>query len=360
MSYGEGRIFQRPGSGRWTVAYYVNGHEKRETVSTEKAAQKLLRKRLAAKDTGQVIETEDNRLTVGAMLDSYEEYLADKKSAVTMKCHLNPVREAFEDRKALSLRVEDFKQYREDRLALGKSKATVDRELEALRAAYRSAMKQERLSRVPFIPMFGKSADVVRTGFVERETFDKILKALRDAGQEGLADAASFAYLSAWRKGEVFPLVWSQVDMKSKEVRLQTSKSGHPRTLPLEGEILSVIERRWAARRFETQTGPAISESVFHEGGIPLGDVRKSWAKACKAAGVPGLRFHDLRRSGIRNLTRSGVSQSVAMSISGHRTISTFLRYDIASEEDKRDALRKVQEKSSEGSNLVGFPTSSR
>jgi hypothetical protein len=31
------------------------------------------------------------------------------------------------------------------------------------------------------------------------------------------------------------------------------------------------------------------------------------------------------------------------MSISGHRTISTFLRYDIASDGDKRDALRKVE-----------------
>ena len=40
--------------------------------------------------------------------------------------------------------------------------------------------------------------------------------------------------------------------------------------------------------------------------------------------------------------TRAGVPQSVAMSISGHRTVSTFLRYDIASDEDKRDALRAV------------------
>ena len=33
----------------------------------------------------------------------------------------------------------------------------------------------------------------------------------------------------------------------------------------------------------------------------------------------------------------------LAMSISGHRTISTFLRYAIASEEDKQEALRKVE-----------------
>jgi integrase len=85
------------------------------------------------------------------------------------------------------------------------------------------------------------------------------------------------------------------------------------------------------------------SEFVFHDRGVPVGDIRKSWAASCKAAGAPGLRFHDLRRSGIRNMTRSGVPPSVAMSISGHRTISTFLRYDIASEEDKREALRKVE-----------------
>jgi hypothetical protein len=86
-----------------------------------------------------------------------------------------------------------------------------------------------------------------------------------------------------------------------------------------------------------------LSEYVFHQDGTPVGDIQKAWAAACKAAGVPGLRFHDLRRSGIRNMTRSGVTPSIAMSISGHRTISTFLRYDIASEEDKREALRKVE-----------------
>jgi hypothetical protein len=87
----------------------------------------------------------------------------------------------------------------------------------------------------------------------------------------------------------------------------------------------------------------------------PLGDIRKSWAAATKAANVPGLRFHDLRRSGVRNLIRAGVPQSVAMSISGHRTVATFLRYDIASDEDKREALRKVEALAAEAgkSNVV-------
>jgi type I restriction enzyme M protein len=364
VGYGDGRIFQErrkdgtPKSSRWTISYYVNGHEKRETAATEKAARQLLRKRLTARDAGQIVETEDTRLTVKAMLDTYEAHLGDqgKKSAATIKSHLKPVRAMFNDRRALSLRADDFEQYRKDRLRErelggekkpGKSKATVDHELGALRAAYRLSMKQGRLSRVPHIPLFGKSADVPRTGFVERETFDVIAELLWTAAREALADASTFAYLSAWRRGEIFPLPWTQVDRKAREIRLPTSKSGHPRTLPLEGELLALIERRWLARTFETPSGPALAEFVFHEGGVPIGDIRKCWAAACKAAGVPGLRFHDLRRSAIRNMTRSGVPPSIAMSISGHRTISTFLRYDIASEEDKREALRKVEARAS-------------
>ena len=42
-------------------------------------------------------------------------------------------------------------------------------------------------------------------------------------------------------------------------------------------------------------------------------------------------------------MVRAGVPQAVAMSISGHRTISMFLRYNITSDDDQRDALRRTQ-----------------
>src|SRR4030095_3167178 len=83
-----------------------------------------------------------------------------------------------------------------------------------------------------------------------------------------------------------------QVDQKVGEVRLQTSKSGHPRTLPLEGELQALINRRWAGRTYPTPDGPALSEFVFHQDGVPVGDIRKAWPAACKTGGVPDLRFH--------------------------------------------------------------------
>jgi integrase len=76
--------------------------------------------------------------------------------------------------------------------------------------------------------------------------------------------------------------------------------------------------------------------------GHQVGDFRVAWAEACKAAGRPGAIFHDLRRSGVRNMVRAGVSETVAMKISGHRTSSMFRRYNITSDEDLRAVAERM------------------
>jgi len=51
---------------------------------------------------------------------------------------------------------------------------------------------------------------------------------------------------------------------------------------------------------------------------------------------------HDLNRFTDPNMVRAGVPQSVAMSISGHKTVSMFLRYNITSGADQLDALKRT------------------
>lgn len=59
--------------------------------------------------------------------------------------------------------------------------------------------------------------------------------------------------------------------------------------------------------------------------------------------GFDGTIVHDLRRSVIRNMIRAGVSEPVAMSISGHQSAAIFRRYNITSVDDQRRALAATQ-----------------
>jgi len=101
-------------------------------------------------------------------------------------------------------------------------------------------------------------------------------------------------------------------------------------------------------------------------------NLRVEWEKACAACGLGtrvkiegkrivrsdrkqprhvkntwyrynGLIVHDLRRSAIRNLIRAGVSEQVAMRISGHKTVSVFRRYNIVATDDVVTAMRRLE-----------------
>lgn len=87
-------------------------------------------------------------------------------------------------------------------------------------------------------------------------------------------------------------------------------------------------------------TGTVEAKYIFHCKGEPIGDFRKAWATACKLAGVEHRLFHDLRRTAVREMLRSGVHESTARKISGHKTASMLQRYNIQSESDIREAMQ--------------------
>jgi hypothetical protein len=70
---------------------------------------------------------------------------------------------------------------------------------------------------------------------------------------------------------------------------------------------------------------------------------REHQPEALQKAGLPaGRLFHDLRRSAVRTLIRAGVDETTAMKVSGHKTRSMLLRYNIVTERETADALLRA------------------
>lgn len=106
--------------------------------------------------------------------------------------------------------------------------------------------------------------------------------------------------------------------------------------------IRELIERQFQRKlEIESKRHVNITTLFFHADGRPIKNFRGAWNTACEKSGIYRT-FHDLRRTAVRNLIRSGVSQKVAMEISGHTTDSVFNRYDITSPADREEAASKV------------------
>jgi Phage integrase family len=104
-------------------------------------------------------------------------------------------------------------------------------------------------------------------------------------------------------------------------------------------------------------SGPAIIKELRERGGEKkprrVKAFTKAWKNACRAAGCPGRIPHDLRRTAVRNMVRRGISETVAMQMTGHRTRSVFERYNIVSNGDLRTAAKQLSGLTAESGDTV-------
>jgi integrase len=336
---GEGRIWQ---IGRiWWIQYYVHGRQVRESSHSykEQVAERFLRQRLGEAAAGIAAPPQVARVTYEELRDTliadYEanrrRWLRKGRDGKSYICGVSRLDEFFYGYRAVNITTDAIRKFIRERQEKGATNGTINRSLALLRRMFRLAVQDRKLRDVPHFPMLKESPP--RKGFLEYTEFQR----LRDALPEYLRTVATVAYYTGMRLGEILSLRWRNINFFEAEARLDpgSTKNDEPRTVPLARELQEML-------KMERQKNPD-AEFVFTRDGEHIQSFRKAWSSACDRTGVSGLLFHDLRRTGLRNLVRAGVPERVAMAISGHRTRAVFERYNIVSGRDLKDAARKLE-----------------
>ena len=361
-------------SATWRISYYLHGKRHKESVhSTNRGdAVRLLKQRIADVQAGKPVGAQVERTTLADLLEMVEaDYKANgRRSLERMLFASSHLRDFLEDdRKAREITSDTLTSYAAHRLEEKAKPSTVNYELAVLRRGFRLAKRAGKVASCPEAPML--HVDNVRKGFFERDQYEAVLSHL----PEFLRPVAAVAYITGWRtKSELLTRQWRHVDFANGWLRLEPgeSKNSDARNFPFTPELRRVLEaQRELVRQIEKAQGVIIPWVFIHppgtarcEAGGRIRNFRGGWAKACKAAGLPGRLVHDLRRTAVRNLERAGVSRSAAMKLTGHKTEAVYRRYAIVDSTmlqeavDKLGALHEVEANSPRSVQVV--PVSAR
>jgi integrase len=332
----------------WWVKYYVNGRPVREGTGTEKEtdARRFLKEREGRVATGAPILPRADRVRYEEIAQDLRQHYQSHgtRDLVEAGCRLTHLDSFFANRRAASIAPDDVDKYVLKRQSEGVANGTINRELEVLGRMLRLAFENGKLLRMPIIRK--PKANGPRQGFFEGEQFEAVRRQL----PPDMQTAISVAYAFGWRmQSEVLTLERRQLDLEAGTIRLEpgTTKNDDGRIVyvpaDLKPSLAAQVER---VRTLERQTGRIIPYLFPHLAGQHRGerikDFVKRWRTACKKAGVPGRLRHDFRRTAVRNMVNRGVSERVAMTITGHKTRAVFDRYHIVSPADLRDAAQKL------------------
>lgn len=368
-TYGTGSLWLRKSKRHPDGEYWIRYHDAAGRLRSENSkhclchdaraeahAERLITKRLGEVSTGTLPSPRANKTLVSDLAESLfksqraellrkvpenlpaptREWRATqderiiKEQRARWDKHLAPV---FGDRKAALVTAQDLQQYQVTRVDAKARYATINRELQLLRRAFRLGF-EARPKLVLDVPKFpAKLAESPRKGFIEDDTFQKLHGAI-SIKEPGLRALVLAAYRLGFRKGELQNLLCLQLADGWLRLFAGATKNGKARAVKLPDDVnvaLTICAK-----------GKAPDAYLFTwRDGSQIRDFRGAWDKATKSAGVPDLIFHDLRRSAVRRMKRKlGIPTPTAMAITGHLTRMVFDDYDAANAADVAEAAK--------------------
>lgn len=194
------------------------------------------------------------------------------------------------------------------------STSTANRYMALVRTILRKAHREwDWLDKAPVVPMYRQEKQEPR--FLTKAQFAALKRELPGH----LATLADFSVETGLRMRNATGLLWTQVDLRRKQLVIPAAraKAGETIAIPLSARALSILRAQ-----------PRGAERVFLFRGKPMSDANGLYFKKATArAGVPWLRWHDLRHTWASWHVQSGTPLHVLQELGGWRSLAMVQRY---------------------------------
>ncbi len=346
---GEGTIHRRKDGG-WCAQYTVYTAEgrKRKTIYGKTRAEVggKLAKALSDRQGGLVFD--DEGLTVGKYLDKWLEGSlrgAVRQSTfdryeIAVRVHIKPILGGLKLTKLAPTHLAGFYQ---DKLAAGFAPASVNKLHVALHKALDQAVKWHMIPRnvAEVVKAPRPAPEEIRP--LSREQTKTLLEAARGERFEPLY---VLAVTTGLRQGELLGLKWEDVALENGVVRVRRTLARHKarlvlgdpktkrcrRTVRLTQAAVEALEGHFARQTVQRNI---LGELYEHQGLVfatqrgtlvnPSNLRKRSFEPLLEKAGLPAIRFHDLRHTCATLLLSRNVNPKIVSEMLGHATIAITL-----------------------------------
>ncbi|MDD4363432.1 MAG: site-specific integrase, partial [Atribacterota bacterium] len=230
-----------------------------------------------------------------------------------------------------------IEEYKTKRLQVGVSPATVNRELSCLRHLFNKAIEWGYLIKNPMQSVKLLKEPPGRTRYLRTEEIERLLDVIDTFSEDirsYLKPIVLIALNTGLRKREILQLRWKDIYFEKRKITVSVTKTNEVRVIPMNETIY---------RELKEMSQKNDSEYLFcNKKSEPFGNVRKSFDRALKLAGIEDFRFHDLRHTFASHLVMNGCDIRTVQRLMGHKDIKMTMRYSHLSRSHLQDAVSKL------------------